>query len=505
MKQFRQELNNLTSEKIVLLQSGIVRAGNASRNYSLLEACCLTENENALLELKKRGLSWSEVQLKRAAELAASAGAKSEGLMKELLSLKLPDNEALLAACSVGNNELTQFILKDNDRISKIEPGPIMSAASSGFISVLQTLSDFGFDIHIGNDEALCLAIRHRQHLCVNYLIANNANVSTQKSLPLKIAISIGDMDVVKMLLDKGADLKPIAEEEFVTQAERHHHTALANFLRQKMVTMDIAFPINTKQSTHISSVDRTVAESIVRLKNRYGGRLSVVEQEQFLVDIAAWAQRLDITDARANAAKRAVDSILNGPTITHEETGVSLKELFVFCWMAIHDAFKRQTSIADALDLLQEGLYELQRGYNLSSQGVDLGGDDEEVCEPGMFNKLVEKLVGIHSDVEINFITKEVASLKLNAVVKEVALSWYKANALLVNGMFNKTYAVEPIWNKIREQVKQKMFEDFSSLFLSYDDPEFNAFIDAGIDADVSETFSSAAAVHQAEPSRNM
>lgn len=78
------------------------------------------------------------------------------------------------------------------------------------------------------------------------------------------------------------------------------------------------------------------------------------------------------------------------------------------------------------------------------------------------MFTKLMEKLVSLHSDVEIDFITKEVASLKLNAVVKEIALAWYKANPLLVNSLFNKNYTVEPIWNKIREQVKKKMFEVF-------------------------------------------
>ncbi|MDR3503374.1 MAG: ankyrin repeat domain-containing protein [Legionella sp.] len=504
MKQFRQELKNLTSEKVVLLQSGLVRAGNISRNYNLLEACCLTENESALQELKQRDLTWSEVQLKRAAELAARAKTKSKSLMTELLSLKFPDHEALMAACSAGNNELIQTLLEKNNNINKLDPGPIMNAASGGFISVLQTLSDFGFDIQMGNDEALCLAVRHRQHPCVDYLIANGANVSAQRSLPLKIAISIGDIDVVKKLLDKGADLKPVAEEEFVSQAERHGHTALANFLRQKMVTMNIAFPLNIKQSTHISSVDRTVAESILRLKKRYGERLSADDKAKTLIDLTAWAQSLDGTNATAKAAQRAVDSILNGNPIIQEETGVSLKELLVFFWMAIHDALQRKTSIADGLDMLQEGLYELQRGYNLSNKGVDLGGDDEEVCEPGMFNKLAEKLVTISSDVEIDFITKEVASLKLNAVVREVALSWYKANVLLVNGLFNKNYDVEPIWNKIREQVKQKMFDEFSSLFSSYDDPEFNAFIDAGIDADIRGTASSTAAP-PAEPSPGM
>ena len=507
IKQFRQELKALTAEKIVVLMSGLVRVGNVSRNYNLLEACCLTENDGALRELKQLALIWSEVQLTRAAELAAKSKTKSMVLMNELLSLKLPSQEALIAACDVGNNELSRMILASTNKLNKLDPSPIMSAASGGFTPVLQSLSEHGFDIHVGNDEALCLAIRHRQSQCVDYLIAEGADVSTQKSLPLKIAISIGDLNIVKKLLDKGADLKPVAEEEYISQAERHGHTALANILRQKMVTMNIAFPLSTKQSTHVSSVDRTVAESIVRLKNRYGGRFSPADKDQMAFDLLAWGKRLEVADATTNAAQRALTSILEGATITHEETGVSLKELLLFCWMAIHDALQRKTSVDDALVMLQEGLYELQRGYNLSNGGVDLGGEDEEVCEPGMFNKLVEKLVGIHPDVEIDFITKDVASLKLNAVVKEVALSWYKTNALLVNGIFKKSYDVEPIWNKIREQVKQKMFEEFSSLFSSYDDPEFDDFIDAGIDADISESSPSAvtASSSSSAPSRRM
>lgn len=331
MKQFRQELNNLSAEKIVLLQSGLVRAGTVSRNYNLLEACCLTENENALMELKKHDLNWSPIQLKRAAELAVNARTKSGRLMEELLSLKLPGYDALLAACNAGNNELVQTILLKNESISKTEAGPIMSAASGGFLPVLQTLSDSGFNLHSGEDEALCLAIRHRRYECIEYLIASGANVSTQKSLPLKIAISIGDIEVVKRLLDKGADLEPIAEEEYVSQAERHHHTELAHFLRQRMIALNIVFPINTKQSTHVSSVDRTAAESILRLKKHYGESLSLADRQQYLIDLAAWAQNLDPSKATSKVAQRAVELIVDGTPIIHEEIGVSLKDVLVF------------------------------------------------------------------------------------------------------------------------------------------------------------------------------
>ena len=87
---------------------------------------------------------------------------------------------------------------------------------------------------------------------------------------------------------------------------------------------------------------------------------------------------------------------------------------------MAIHDDEKRIGSVEYAKTQFVEGLCEIQRGYNLSEAGVYQGGEDQFICSMGTFNKLIEKLVSIHPDCQIRFITRETASLKLPIVVRE-------------------------------------------------------------------------------------
>jgi hypothetical protein len=52
------------------------------------------------------------------------------------------------------------------------------------------------------------------------------------------------------------------------------------------------------------------------------------------------------------------------------------------------------------------QGLYEIQRDGNLDAFGRDRGGYDSRICISGTFNKLVEKLNGIHEDVSFYYIT---------------------------------------------------------------------------------------------------
>lgn len=53
----------------------------------------------------------------------------------------------------------------------------------------------------------------------------------------------------------------------------------------------------------------------------------------------------------------------------------------------------------------------------------VSTGGEDQTVCFAGTFNKLIEKLNGIHPDGRVLYITEGTCSLKLPIVVREEAI----------------------------------------------------------------------------------
>ncbi len=114
----------------------------------------------------------------------------------------------------------------------------------------------------------------------------------------------------------------------------------------------------------------------------------------------------------------------------TDPTSGVNTRELLALSWLAVNDDGVRTGSFDDAKNQFIEGLYEIQRGYNLSEAGVDLHGSDVFICSGGTFNKLLEKLSGVHPDVTIEFITPELAALKLPIIVKEEVVSYLAAKA---------------------------------------------------------------------------
>ena len=65
------------------------------------------------------------------------------------------------------------------------------------------------------------------------------------------------------------------------------------------------------------------------------------------------------------------------------------------------------------------------QRGYNLDVDGKDNLGEDNFICTGSTFNKLMEKLNGIHQDVDIYFITHPGAMAKFPKIVQKHALAY--------------------------------------------------------------------------------
>ena len=138
--------------------------------------------------------------------------------------------------------------------------------------------------------------------------------------------------------------------------------------------------------------------------------------------------------------------------------------------------AAKEKGILEDARKQFVQGLYEIQRGGNLSFTGEDNMDDDSPICIRGMINKLIESTCGYHSDCRIEYITRETASLKLPIVVKEEAINYLKSlsksSALCNDDEFNSVIldvqnnGVEAIWSEIKERVSQRIFEEFNVNF---------------------------------------
>ena len=258
--------------------------------------------------------------------------------------------------------------------------------------------------------------------------------------------------------------------------------------------------PLNDRQSTHTSSVHRSVSESAARLMRSYGAQIEGGKLEKVISDLKNYVSSLDDESQITKSAKKCIERITQlDYTYTDKTSNISILQLLALTFLAINDSEKRKGSPQDALSQYKEGLYEIQRGYNLTASGTDDGqNDDAYICTAGTFNKLIEKLQGIHEDCEVVFVTLAQASRKLPIVVKEVAMRHFGSLASpksyeediafkqLISDV--KDNGIEVIWNSIEEEIADTIYGEFKEIFKSRNDKEFNDLIQAGLDVELGD-----------------
>ncbi len=87
---------------------------------------------------------------------------------------------------------------------------PIVSAISNGNLEVVKMLVEKVEDVRLLSDDPLIKAVRYKHKDIVKYLIEKGADVNTgagTNETPLGIASEQGDLELVKLFLEKGADV----------------------------------------------------------------------------------------------------------------------------------------------------------------------------------------------------------------------------------------------------------------------------------------------------------
>jgi hypothetical protein len=246
---------------------------------------------------------------------------------------------------------------------------------------------------------------------------------------------------------------------------------------------------INPEQSTHTSSVHCSVTDSARKLWDTYGADLDLETQ---IHRIQVWVNGLEDSFNHA-VAKRCIARLTAIDYCFVDSSSISTRQLLAIAFMAIHDNSKRLSSFADAERFFIEGLYEIQRGYNLDAKGQDDHESDKPICGPGTFNKIMEKLNVIHSDVEIYYVTHAQASNKFSILTQEHSIRYLQSLAspetledyLKVRDLIDeiKANGIEPIWEEIKEAIKLKLWNEFCIAY-SYrpDHPRFLEILENGI-----------------------
>ena len=217
-------------------------------------------------------------------------------------------------------------------------------------------------------------------------------------------------------------------------------------YIQQQLLGAE-AQGFNAVQSTHTASIHQTVSESARRLKELYKDEI-----HDKIPEILSLIKEWILAQPNQDAAKRAITYFVESPYDFEDSTSkVTMKELLALCWTAIHDENQRLGTLEDAQALFLEGLYDIQRAYNLSDDFKDMGGDDKTACASGAFNKLIEKLVGVHPAITQRYITHQGAVRKLIPLILETAKTYMDSSVFTGDDVSSLK---ESILSQVREQL---------------------------------------------------
>lgn len=274
-------------------------------------------------------------------------------------------------------------------------------------------------------------------------------------------------------------------EEERIQRVRRNQ----IQIRQQALPLPEIRDQINDSQSVHLRSVHDSASKTAKNFYKLYGEKIKELGVKEIILTIQNWMDQNLTNSLEHSAAKRCIRRIGDPSNkFIDKNSGISTRELLALFWIGIQDDSNRISTLEEAINQLMIGLYEIQRGYNIDAQGIDnLENKDKEICTGGTFNKIIEKLVGIHSQAVMLFITKSGATMKLPPTVKEIAMLYLNEHKELIKSV--KENGIEVIWNDIKERIAQSLFNEYKLAFNNnINNSEFQALIDAGQYVDLND-----------------
>lgn len=468
----------------------IVRVSNKSYvSCNPLEYACILNREEIALYLIEEGSDVSSNNFRALDFAIMNTNEKIVHALLQKCSLRPEAKKSLLnLAAGKPNGNILKYLLACDEHlpIHETNNSPILAAAAAGLVENLEILIEAGYNPRIEDDFAICLAARNGHLAALDFLRAQGCNPRNRNEYALNAAVINGHTAVVERLLALGAD-PTINDCEALHNAVAKQFTEIQNLLLCEIHKRNATVTINNAQSSHTASVHKSASESAIRLMIRYHEKY----KDNIVDEIRSWLVQLNT--AQAQTALNCLDRLcVPQNKFVDPVSQISIVTLLGLAWLAIHDEGLRQGSLADAQLVYLEGMLEIQRGDNLDINGIDDGLADKPICPGGAFNKIIEKLVSIHPDASLVFISKALASLQLPFIVKEEArnyLSHFDGPAglkELATALHLLKEGLGGIWDKIKPKVSQRMIESFESIYGDATNKDFIALIDMGIYASI-------------------
>lgn len=269
------------------------------------------------------------------------------------------------------------------------------------------------------------------------------------------------DMKLLKALIAI-TERSGLSPEEVVTQMHNHIHRIIFTYNADRERGHGQQ-EINYNQSVHNDEVEQSVRESTRKLKASYPQALEKESLETSYKEILKFADTLGRTPDQ-KAAETAIKRLLNNPyDDSFRVEGITIKEAMGLVWRALHDTTKyhEQVTLETAKKNFIHLMYQIERAYNLDDNGKDDGRASRNTCTGGTFNKVIASLNTIHKEVSINFNSRELASIRLKAIIKEEAKKASVDEPLLNETISNIPSLKSVIETRFKENTENAQYHD--------------------------------------------
>lgn len=117
------------------------------------------------------------------------------------------DNSVLFEAVNKGYHQIGLNILKQNPKINMNKDWVVELAVTKGLSQYLDYFSQIDYQF-IDNPNLLIKAVQYNQIDSIEKLLSFGIDIHYQNDVALKLAAAANYLDIVKLLVEKGADIK---------------------------------------------------------------------------------------------------------------------------------------------------------------------------------------------------------------------------------------------------------------------------------------------------------